>query len=246
MSKKKTGPSNSINDDIYSLKRTNNLNTLKIGDIYSLNLLQPLLIGHPILPFTGSALRPFCLIHLINDIIINERKQIIEFGTGISTIVMARLITKNNLNATIFSIEHNTNWKKIIRQKLEAEGLNSIVQLIDAPLKASELSPNENEWYNTEVLDAALSDKTFDMVIVDGPPAWEPHKQLARYPALPFTFNKLQSNCSIYLDDANRPGEQQVLQRWEKQFSVKFRITGETLAYCHRGESFFTEPFVYY
>lgn len=232
-----------------SLKKSSDadpLITLKLDDIYALSLLQPLLQGYPVLPITGSSLRPYCLIRLVNDITVNHRTNIIEFGCGMSTIIFGRLLKKNKINATITSIEHDELWLDYMKKLLDREGLMENIKLVYAPLEKCDLSIKSIGWYSTNVLCRELKDKVFDMVIVDGPPAFEFPKAKSRYPALPFIIERVSKNFSIHLDDANRPGEQFILQRWRKQFpAIEFTITGNTLASAYRGISFYTEPFVY-
>lgn len=222
------------------------INKLKIDDILSLSLLQPLTGGYPLLPFTGSSMRPFCLNHIINDILVNNRKQIIEFGSGISTIVIARAIKRNNLTTKIISIEHNESWAKVLESQLQREGLQHAATIVLAPLTRSEWCLGKNEWYDPEILRAQLAGKIFDMMIVDGPPAWQKSKSRSRYPAFPFMMERLSANYAIYLDDANRDGERYILNAWEKKMKIKFTITGATLAYAYSDDAFYTEPFTYY
>ena len=56
------------------------------------------------------SLRPFVLVSLLNEIIINKRNTIIEFGAGISTIMPGRLSKMNNLSTVIVSVKENFNW----------------------------------------------------------------------------------------------------------------------------------------
>jgi hypothetical protein len=210
-------------------------------DIYSLNLLQSLLNGYPFVPFSQFALRPFCLVQILNDIIINDRKSIIEFGSGLSTILIGRLLVKNNIQGTVLSIEHNTDWKDRITELLVRENLHHHVTVAHAPLKEGSFS--ESLWYDLQVLEEHTGNRKFDMVIIDGPPAWEKGKEQARYPALPFIKDKLKNTFSIYLDDADRAGEQAVLQIWKKEFGIDYSIKGGTLA-CHRTPDVLnTDPF---
>ena len=65
---------------------------------------------------------------------------------------------------------------------------------------------------------------------------------MARYPAVPFISSKLEQNFSIYLDDANREGEQNIIKIWEAEYGIKFNVTGGVLAYHYGGQSFHTEP----
>jgi len=227
-------------------QRNKYLNTLKLDDTYALSLLQPLLIGYDIIPFTGASLRPFCLIHILNDILINDRRTIIEFGSGISTVIIGRLIKKNKLTATLLSIEHDEKWAQRLDSLLKNEDLNDSVKVIYAPLTDCHLAIDNNKWYDMEALTKQTENKKFDLVIIDGPPAWEAINVKARYPALPFMTNKLAPLFSIYLDDVNRLGEQSILNLWEQKYSYKFRITGSSLAYYRQGASKLTEPFIYY
>ncbi len=222
------------------------ITSLKIDDIYSLNILQPLLNGHPYLPFTGSSLRPFCLNYILNDIIVNNRKSIIEFGSGISTIMIGRLIKVNKLKTKLLSIEHNYDWVNVLSAILKTEGLEDVIEIQYSPLESCKLSIDNNQWYKLENLNNVTENKFFDMVIIDGPPAWEANKSKSRYPALPFIWDKLALSFSVFIDDASRLGEKNVIQLWENNFGIKFSVVGNTLGYYHKGSSYYLEPFVYY
>lgn len=240
----KPGHSTSINKD-YS-DSTPLVQQYKTDDTYALSLLQPLLTNYAYLPFTGSSLRPFCMAHMVNDIVINNRKSIIEFGSGISTIMIGRLIKKNKLNATLLSIEDNQDWVKTLTAILKAEQIDDVINLQYVPLKACKLAHDNNKWYDVRTLKEHVKNKRFDMVIVDGPMAWEPGKGMARYPAVPFIANKLEKNFCIYLDDAIRPGEQKVIKTWEAEYGINFNIASKSLAFYYGGKAFHTEPFSYY
>lgn len=235
----------SLHKRLDSLERAEYFNKVKLEDTYSLALLNPLLSDFPFIPFTGASLRPFCLTHIINDIVINGRQHIIEFGSGISTMVIGRLIKKNKLASTLISIEHDQAWVEVLNSLLAREDLHHCVKLAWVPLAGSDLALDANQWYDTAILQRLLSSAVFDMMIVDGPPAWETGKGKARYPALPFIYDKLAERCSVYLDDAERAGEREVLALWHQRFPFRFTLTGNTLAFACRGEAFYTEPFVY-
>lgn len=221
-----------------------NSNSLIVQDNYAMTLLQPLLKDGRLLPFTGASLRPLCLLHLVNDIVVNHRIKILEFGSGISTIIMGRLIKLNELKSKIISVEHDASWAVEMRNLIALEKLDEIVRIVHAPLISDQRTLPTNQWYDTAIVERELND-VFDMVIIDGPPAWETQKMEARYQALPFVFPKLAEKSIVYLDDANREGEQRIINRWEKEFSIKFKTTGNTLAYFTQGENFFAEPIIY-
>lgn len=215
---------------------------LKLDDIYALNLLQPLLT-ESYLPFTASSMRPISLVHILNNIVINNCKVILEFGSGLSSIVIGRLIKKNSIDAEILSVDHNLEWIGQIDKILEKEDLKKIVKPIHAPLTGNNF--HDVQWYDAEILERQLSGKEFDLVIIDGPPAWHPDKKLSRFPAFPYAIKKLSQNATVYLDDAHRNGEQQVISKWEREFNVKFELVHHTLAQLKMGEGFDNTLFGY-
>lgn len=231
---------------VYALERAIKVDSLINEDNYAMGLLQPLINGYPFIPFTGSSLRPFCLAHMVNDIIINSRQNIIEFGSGISTVIIGRLIKRNSLNTTLLSIEHDAGWVDALKGILKNEQIDDVVTVKHAPLKPCKLALENNEWYDLKILKDHTKSKKFDMLIIDGPPAWEANKGKARYPAVDFISKKLSKNFSIYLDDAVRKGEQEIIKKWETDYGIQFKIAGKTLAYYYGGNAFNTEPYMYY
>ncbi len=211
--------------------------TMRTDDIYALGVLQPLL-QEGYLPYTMSAMRPVCLATILNDIIINQRKQILEFGSGISTLLIGRLARKNNLTLRVTSIEHDANWAQVLETIILTEQLESFIEIVHAPLQPSSFAIGSNKWYDQNVLDGKTRNKLFDLVIIDGPPAYEKIKQEARYPAGPYIYGKLTENAAIYLDDAEREGEQLILKKWEEEFKIGFKTIVGTLAHLHLGHAF--------
>lgn len=231
---------------LLDLERMNTVTGLKAEDAYCLGLLQPVLQGYPLLPFTGATLRPFCMVHIMNDIIVNNRVSILEFGAGISTVMMGRVIRKNNLKSQVITIEHSQDWFHYIKDCLRREELDKYVTVVHSPLQHCDTSLDNNQWYDTATVEREIAGKKFDMVIIDGPPAWQTGKEKARYPAVPFIIKKLSARFSIYLDDANRAGEKSLIETWEKKFHLKFSHPGKTLAHCSGGDFFFSSPLGYY
>ena len=199
------------------LKSDLELKSLKLDDIYCLNILQPLLVNHQYLPLNGGALRPICMAYILNEIIINKRESILEFGAGISTILMARLIKTNNLKVKISSIEHNKKWIQQLQHILSNEGLQEYVNFIHSDLKDnSEIE--DCIWYDEKILNEEFEGQVFDFVIVDGPPADIPKIRYSRYPVKDFIQNRLSENFCILIDDSNRIGETKLATDLKKEF----------------------------
>ncbi|MBL0743049.1 class I SAM-dependent methyltransferase [Chryseolinea lacunae] len=222
-----------LDEHVHDVKR-------KLKDVYAFNILQTLLEG-PYLPMSNSAMGPVDLTYLLNDIVVNGRQNILEFGAGMSTILMGRLIRKNKLTATVTTVEHDLKWVKVMETLIKNERLDDVLSVIYAPLKPCPLALQSNVWYDLNVLN--LFAGPWDMVVIDGPPAWEETKGQARYPAMQFVMTKLAPNAIVFLDDADRPGEQSILHHWEDEFGISFKIRNGSLGYFVKGHSFNIDPF---
>jgi predicted O-methyltransferase YrrM len=207
------------------------------NDLYALNFLKPLLAG-PYLAYTNSTIRPQSLAFILNDLVVNERRSMIEFGTGISTLLIGRLIKLNGLGTRVVTVEHDLKWKEVIDRAIDAEKLGDFITTIHAPLTECPFSLGSNLWYDRAVLERAVQNRRFDAVLVDGPPAYEPRKKEARYPALPFIFDSLAERSIIYLDNADREGEAAILQKWTTDYSISFQTLAGGMAVSIRGEHF--------
>jgi len=115
------------------ISKTTNKSTLK--DIHAYLLIQDLVRFPEYFEITNSSLRFHTLAVILNDIIINKRHQIIEFGSGISTLAIANLIKKNNLECSFFSVEDNEEWFQYLKSFLSRNDLQKYVNIIYAPLK---------------------------------------------------------------------------------------------------------------
>lgn len=194
----------------------------------------------PYLPWPGSAIAPSSLCTILNEIQINNRKTIVEFGSGISTLYIAKVLERTG--GHIVSIENDSGWSAIIKEWIDTAGLSNQVTLVDAPLAPCSISDHNLEWYQEDTVVSALSDLTIDCVLVDGPPAYEKGKELARYPALPMTYKKLSDNCVVFLDDIHRVGEKEVIKKWATYSGIKFNqhLRSDSLARGVRGSAFYS------
>lgn len=183
-------------------------------DNRALMQLQPFLSGI-YFPLTPNTLNPHTTLHVINEIDINKRKSIVEFGSGFSTLAIAGFLKKYDIKATFLSIEQNESWANYIQKKLTAMHCTDKIHLIKAPLAPSKYKwQDAQDWYNTEIIQENLP-ATVDLLLVDGPGA-DTQKSI-RYPAFPFLEERMEDSFSVFLDDTRRPAEKKIIEEWAKQ-----------------------------
>lgn len=175
------------------------------------------LMGNAFLPFSGWAMAANDLFRLVSTIQVERYGTIVECGSGASTIAIGRLLRQLG-SGHLYSLEEDGAWYGMMAATLAAEGLTGIVTLIHAPLEPY-LGADAN-WY---ALERAQQVQTgaghIDLLLVDGPKSVTTY---SRYPALPVFIAQLDGSSLIVLDDTRRPGETAVLERWSREFQLRF------------------------
>ncbi|MBC2846107.1 class I SAM-dependent methyltransferase [Winogradskyella flava] len=213
-------------------------------DAYALQVILKLFPEYTYLPFTPFSLNPYTIIHILNDILLNNRKQIVEFGSGISTIVIAQFIKTNKLKTKILSIDNNKDWQSIISQEVEKYNCGMNLTLLHAELEENTrdnyIIDQNKYWYNNEIVETTINSiENIDLVIVDGPSTGT--SAYARYPSFFSVQNKLASSYCIFLDDIKRNGERKIIEKWNKtiQGNLQYEKMYATITV---GQKFSTKP----
>ncbi len=212
----------------------------KMEDLLAAFQLNPLTEGGIYLPFSNSSLRYSSIAVLLNDIVINKRKFIIELGSGLTSILISKLIKTNKLAETKFvTIDEDEKWQSLVKDIVRNQGCSDFVSFINAPLTQCDVCKPGQKWYNTQIITDALkgSENIVDCILVDGPSAWHKEIELARYPALPFFHPYLNKDSIIFLDDTNRNGEKTILKEWA-DFGMKRIEYSSTFSALIKGEMF--------
>lgn len=184
--------------------------------------LQTLLGELPYLPFTKSSLNYSSLVTLLNDIIVNNRRVILEFGSGLSTILILKLFEKNKIKgAKLISIENDEKWIDVLKSLIESNEFSEHIDIVHAPLLPNKQAIKSNLWYDEKAINESIRGLKIDTVIVDGPAAWYQEVALSRYPALPFIYDFLNESFSVFLDDTNRKGEKEILRMWNTKYQLE-------------------------
>ena len=176
----------------------------------------------PYLPWGSGSMRPAGLVEVCNDMVLNDRRHIVELGSGVSTVMLARLLAQRVARAS-------AGWSPWSTTRVGAAGSSgswsprALARTFSwwrrrlRPLADGGGSP----WYDEAAIDAAVD--VIDLLVVDGPPAYQPGFGLARHRALAVLHDRLVPGATVVLDDIERAGEQEVLRRWEDELGVEFR-----------------------
>lgn len=161
---------------------------------------------------------------LIKLIDFNHYDLIIEFGSGISTVVIAKALLqqaekRQKTAAKLVSFEHLDDYYKKTAEQLANAGLDNAVQLELTPLAPYNAPDNTTySYYDCRGILKKLGAEFTGgriLVLVDGPPGST--GKHARYPALPHIlayFNA--SGIDILLDDTIRTDEQEIVKCWQE------------------------------
>ena len=138
--------------------------------------------------------------------------RVLELGSGLTSLISA--LTLAQLGAgSLLSLEHDQRFLERTRRWLADFGADDAGEIWHAPLQPCPPETGASSWYD----DTVLPEKgEFDLLIVDGPPAW--HSPGARAPALPMLNQRLAEDALIVVDDYRRRGERRCVQRWQGQF----------------------------
>jgi Methyltransferase domain len=192
------------------------------------------------LPWSTYAMRPSGVVKILNEMVIHQRFSVVECGAGLTTFFIASLMRQQD-KGHLYSIEHDAEWIEVVRGLLVAGGLESYVTLVHAPLVACELSLEGTDWYDRAVITQAIGDTKVELLVVDGPPAYDTARRYARYPAAVHFQPHYAENYAVVLDDINREGEQHVIAQWKQKLpglSVKRLVIDGGVAICSSRSGF--------
>ena len=184
-------------------------------DLHAWHVLRPLLDAGGYLPWSTGAMRPAGLVMVCNEIVLGQRTRIVECGSGVSTVVLARLLRSRGVGSVV-ALEHDGAWAARVARWLRNEKLEPFARVVHAPLEG------DPPWYATAALDEAPD--AIDLLIVDGPPAFHAGEEHRRAPALERFAPRLADGATVVLDDLDRPGERAVLAGWEAATEWRFRV----------------------
>lgn len=153
----------------------------------------------------GWAGSPPFLSAVADEVFACAPRSVVEFGSGLSTLVVARALEMLGGERHFVSFDHQPGFAELTRRRLATLRLRAEVRSVG--LVPAAAWGYAGDWYDASDLPASI-----DLLIVDGPPAWM--KGGTRGAAAPATFGRLAPGGVVLLDDAGREGERADAARW--------------------------------
>jgi predicted O-methyltransferase YrrM len=179
----------------------------QVEAIQNLNAMLP---ASDVLPATrGWAASPDLLLVLVDQVITQRPRLIVECGSGASTLWSALALRRFGIDGRIVALDHDPVFAAKTRDFLARHGVSDLAEVRVAPLEDFSLAGSTYSWYARR----AWEDLTgIDLLFVDGPPAATGPK--ARYPALALLSGALNPAATIVVDDLVVPDMRETLRLW--------------------------------
>ena len=161
-------------------------------------LISLLKFNAPIPPTRGWVASPDLLLTLTEIIRTHKPRLVVELGSGVSTLVIAKAGAKK-----LISIDNSDEFAVKTRTLLKEHGVRG-VEVRVAPLTHH---ASGVDWYDTSKL---RDIKGIDLLFIDGPPG--SNSPDARKPALQELLDRLSPKAVIIMDDAMRPAERELAE----------------------------------
>lgn len=214
---------------------------LMVEESMALTRISGLIKGIDFVPHSNYSLSSVNLLHIINDILINKKSEIIELGPGYSSIIISKLIKYKKIRLNITCIESNYSWLSLVKEEIFNDGTSDSFTFIHAPLENYENDYNMKiKWYDKRIVESVFT-KKYDIFIIDGPEGGFDEIKYSRYPSLFYIESCLNEFGSIYIDDAKREGEKFLISEIENKLGISFK-TKNKYAYYNHPECFKSVP----
>ncbi len=183
----------------------------KLADKHA--LLDRLGLPHDALPHLGSwKADTYFLWRIVGAIEKLRPREVVELGSGASTLVVAKALQLNG-GGRLTSLDQHADFVEATAQWLAGHNLHPVVR--HAPL-AEDPSHWASHWYDLPSLPPEI-----DLLVIDGPP-WTVNPFVRGRPEV--LYDRNVPGGMVLLDDAARPGERVVAQRWRRDWP-NFRFT---------------------
>ena len=177
----------------------------------SYNNLRNKLGLHKDLPYTKDWSAAADFMQIIVDYCLQEKPAtVFECSSGLTTLMLARCCQLNK-HGHVYSLENGEEYALKTREYISLYDLDEYASVIHAPLEEKVIKESSYSWYSIK----DMPEKSIDMLVIDGPPGFI--QKNSRYPAMPLLFEKLSKHCTVFLDDAARDDEREIIELWKNE-----------------------------
>lgn len=165
----------------------------------------------PLPPMTDWAVLPDLGRLLVETVLDLRPGTVVECGSGTSTVLIAYALERLG-RGHVVALEHDPAQAERTEELLRRHGVARWATVRRAPLMPHAVGGETFRWYD---VGAEPLPERIDLLFVDGPPGGV--QPLARYPAVPVLRERLSPGAVVLLDDAARPDERAVAERWASE-----------------------------
>ena len=195
------------------------------------------------LDFHGWPISPDVGRHLVASILEDDYDAILEFGSGTSTVLLARALRLKYADQPerpqFLSFDHSEKYHARSLKLLNDNDASEYASILLAPIKKLTVSKRSFWYYDCVARLEKLAESLLEagreldiFVFVDGPP--EKLENVTRFPILPILLAVFERcNVRILLDDSSRESEKLVIRKWRRTLT-------------RRGIQFADDQFNYY
>jgi predicted O-methyltransferase YrrM len=153
--------------------------------------------------------------YLIYTIVTNKPLNIVELGSGTSSLIILKTLKKLGCKYRLTSVDSDKIFLEKTKNLLLAEDVydEDNVKLIFAPIKELILGEEKYKWYDRDKLNFDF-DK-IDLLFIDGPIG--KLCKNSRYPALVIMKKYLKEGSMAILHDAKRKDELEIVDLWKDE-----------------------------
>lgn len=192
-----------------NIKNQNYYNYNRIDALFSIHQLIKLRSPLPIMH--DWAISSDYAHFLLRTILNKGNGNIIDIGSGISTILLGYAVERNG-SGKVISLEHDKDYYSQTLALIKEHKLEKYIDLNYCPLIDVDIDGKSWIWYDISEVDFP---RDIVLISVDGPPGNT--QKLARYPAVPLLKNHIKKGTTILLDDAKRTEEDEIADLWSKE-----------------------------
>jgi predicted O-methyltransferase YrrM len=183
----------------------------RLAEVGAISTMAAMEVTYPLPLGSDWALAWDAAVVLAREVGSRRPSVVVELGSGGSSLVIGLQLRRNG-SGHLYTLDHEPSYAAITRRHVVAQGLETWVTVLDAPLVDCQVGDEPYRWYRLPDEVAALA--RIDLLVVDGPPQDLDRGGTPRYPALPLLADRLDERSVVFVDDANRDGERRTLARW--------------------------------